>query len=152
MTIFINRKLWKQIGIKSGWLDPSIKTAQANDEMLVDMGSTTISLPSNIRRSINTKLNNLGNYHKVIPLEAINSILEQNNCILLQEDGTKWSGFVAPTGYCGETDQSGRSKNSPMKFELAYKKDGKYFLVENSLWMSACKMPSEKIEIVAYIS
>jgi len=154
MSILIDKKLWQSIGAKAGWSSSKqTKIAQAEDKILVDMGSKSVSMPSTIRRNINKALHGMGNFHRTIPLEQINSILEANNCVMIQEDGTKWAGFIAPTGYCGETNRDGSSKNAPMQFDLAMKTpDGKYTLCGNVLVMTACKMPSEKIEIVAYIS
>ena len=51
-------------------------------------------------RRINQKLNDLGNYHVGIPLDRIDSILQQHGFMLIQEDGTPWSGLL-----CGEEGQ-----------------------------------------------
>lgn len=153
MSIFIDKKLWKEIGQQAGWLDvKNIKTAEVEyDKILVDMGSNSVPIPSNVKRRINNAIGNLGNYHSSIPFEEIARIFEDNGCVIIQEDGTKWAGFIAPTGYCGETNGDGSSKNEPMSFDIAIKKEDGWKLANTRLYMTACKMPSEKIEIVAYV-
>lgn len=42
-----------------------------------------------------------GTYYDEIPLDKIEKILNQYGCILLQEDGTRWSGFMCgASGHC----------------------------------------------------
>ena len=102
-----------------------------------------------VRSKINKELHALGNYFSEIPLPEIVSILKKYNVILLQEDGTLWSGFVTTQGECG-SDQANRS--GPMKFELAGKTDHGYFISNNYLIMTVCTMPSGRLEIIVYIS
>ena len=178
MAIGINRKMWEKIGAATGWL-PVKKTANADfpsleqikknmdefhskaqdmfpnqPDFAVDFRKQHISIPNNVRGRINNAIHALGSYHKRIPLREIISILEKENCVLIQEDGTIWSGMVFPTGQCGETDSFGRSKNNPFTFDLAYKTpdDVRYRPCNNVLVMQACIMPSESIEVVAYVS
>ena len=96
--------------------------------------------------SINKQLHAMGNYFRSIPLDTIFGILERHSVVVVQEDGTKWAGFVTPTGKCGE------EKGSPITFDLAILVDGKYRLAKNKLVMTACVMPSGSIEVVSYIS
>ena len=49
------------------------------------------------RTAANKALTDMGNYHDAIPLSLIQDILARNEFILLQEDGTEWSGL-----FCGE--------------------------------------------------
>lgn len=175
MAIGINKKYWEKIGEAAGWRKTPVQVKLAQSEIsknindfyastqdfdtnepnfAVDIRRDTISIPNGVRVKINNALSDLGNYHKNIPIQEIIRILHSNGVIMLQEDGTHWEGFVLPTGQCGAVDDSGKSKNSPFHFDLAFKSSGnaRYLPCENNLVMSACTMPSGNIEIVTYIS
>jgi hypothetical protein len=123
-------------------------------DFAVDPRMSKVQLSSKHRNAINTAIRGLGDYHQKIPLQQIIDILTANNVIILQEDGTPWEGFVMPTGECGETDSAGKSKNCPFHFELAYKSDGnvKYLPCQNQLIMTACTMPSGKLEVICELT
>ena len=137
--------------MKKHW-DEWINTTQNVDpdasNFAVDLRSNGKSIPNSIRVPINKALARLDNYQKEIPIDEIFDILRQNNVVVLQEDGTKWSGFVTSQGECG----SDKANQEPMKFQLAYSFKGRYVLANNYLIMTACTMPSENIEIVCYVS
>lgn len=169
MAIGINKKAWEKIGITAGWRIPSpvIKTAQSDiaanmqsfyessqdlnpdgPDFAVDIRKDRVPLPMSVRRQINNGLQAIGTYHQSIPMGEIISILKSANVILIQEDGTHWEGFVLTAAECGSENAK------PFRFELAFKTDSnaRYLPCESMLVMSACRMPSGKIELVMYLS
>jgi len=107
-----------------------------------------INLPQKAKGPINKELTSLGNYHQQIPLDVIFNILKKYGVIALQEDYTKWGGFLVGGAECG----SNEARSQVALFDLASNIDGKYMVVDNNLMLSWCKMPSGKYEIVTYIS
>ena len=101
-------------------------------------------LPPNIRKKINAELHPIGaKYHNQIPFGDISDILKKYGLVVLQEDRTKWSGFL-----------TGRDGNDT--FDLGYAEssddDGQYTVIDNSrLVMSWYKMSSGRYEIVVYV-
>ena len=99
-------------------------------------------LVAKIRKELNKQLPN--NYFPEIPLEKIFNTLLQNNITALQEDGTKWTGFL-----CGEKGRAvfdlGNifTKNDQDQYE-------KYDNVQ--LILTWYKIQSGNFEIVTYIS
>jgi hypothetical protein len=86
-----------------------------------------------IKNRIGRELHNLTTsvYFPAIPLDTIFSIVEKHAGIVIQEDGTPWSGFL-----CGDDGLA--------SFGV---KDKKFFLF--LIWH---KMPSGNFEITAYVS
>lgn len=85
-----------------------------------------------IKDSINKELSALQIYHPSIPLQEIFSIVERNSdSMVVQEDGTRWSGFL-----CGD--------DSHATFEIA----GFKFALR-VMWH---RMNSGNYEITAYVS
>jgi hypothetical protein len=117
-------------------------------DFMVDIAAKEKSIPSGIKNRINKELNALGNYHVKIPLDKIFDICKRNNVIVVQEDGTPWSGLLSGNAECG----SEKAKDQRANFDLAYKIDGKYIVANNYIVLSWCTMPSGKYEIVCYIS
>ena len=109
---------------------------------------------SRLDRKTKSKLNNqiislTQGYHNEIPLGAIFNILEQNNVVATQEDGTKWSGMLIGGAQCG----SDRADDQVANFSLAFKNETGLVPISNSdLSLSWCVMPSGRYEIVAYLS
>lgn len=126
-------------------------TFQNNDPQMpnfrVDLSGRGTSILS--KSKINKALHGLGNYFKEIPLNEITEILKNNEVILLQEDGTPWSGFVMSGGECGSEKAN---KVNPFTFDLGVKKNNNYLVANNKLIMSVCTMPSGKLEVIMYIS
>lgn len=95
-------------------------------------------------QKINKQLKQFNSYWCTIPLININSVLKENKLLLIQEDGTAFSGI-----FCGDSSNTNiflgvYEKNSENEF---------YEMVENtSLKLSWYKMPSGNFEIVCYIS
>lgn len=120
-----------------------------SNDFAVDLAARHKSLPGAVKSRISKEIHALGNYFNQIPLEQIDAILKKYDVVMIQEDGTKWSGFVTTQGECG-SDQA--NKQGPMKFDLANKTDSGYTPCNNVLIMTVCTMPSGRLEIVAYIS
>jgi len=114
----------------------------------VDLAGTKRSMGSS-KGKINNEIHSLGNYFLQIPTDQIWAILKKYNVIVVQEDGTKWSGFIGPQGECGS--DKARDAGS-MRFDLAVKIGDSYVISTNSLIMTVCTMPSGKLEVIAYIS
>jgi hypothetical protein len=101
------------------------------------------------RKSLNNALRSAlpGNYYNGIPIGEMQEALRKEGYVLIQEDGTKWSGmFLGSEGEAflqmGKLDQ-GRNLNG----QATYKP------VSNSgLRMTWYEMPSGKMEIVKYIT
>jgi hypothetical protein len=85
-------------------------------------------------------------YHDKIPLRAVFDVLTQIGVHAVQEDGTPWSGFLVGGAECGTEE----AKNQRVNFSLV-RTDTKTPL-NNSLFLSWCKMPSGRYEIVSYLS
>ncbi len=119
-----------------------------SEDLMVDMASDRKSIPSNIKRVLNHEIHAIGNYHSQIPLDKIKEILKTNSVIMVQEDGTPWSGFLMGKAECGTED----AKKQYADIDLAFKKDNNYILSNNTLHVSWCLMPSGRYEVVCYIS
>ena len=109
-----------------------------------------VSLPPNLRRKAGNKFADLtrNNYFERYPLEEVEAILSSIDALIVQEDGTKWSGMIGPTGQCGD------EKNRPFSFDIAFRhpKTGEYVLSTSQLVTTLCTMPSGKLELVTYLS
>lgn len=115
--------------------------------------SKRFTLKASIKKKINKELINLTTpkhktqYFAAIPLQPIFDILEKYGVIALQEDGTKWDGFL--TGRSAQTYFDIAPINSKYV-------DGRltfYTPFTNaSLALSWYKMPSGNYEINTYIT
>ncbi len=131
------------------WMSTMQNKFPEDPDFAVDLRGKSKSIPNPIRSKINSALHALGNYHKKIPLDEISNILEQNSVIMIQEDGTKWSGFVTSQGECGSEKANNQG---PMQFELAIETELGYIVAKNHLVMTVCTMPSGNLEVVCYVS
>lgn len=113
-------------------------------------GKRYLSLPQKTRSQINKKISLITNsYLKDIPLQEIFDLLELNNIIPVQEDGTKWGGFLMGNAGCG----SEKAKNQNATIPLVMKNpDGKWSMINSNLFLSWCTMNSGKYDIVCYLS
>jgi hypothetical protein len=84
------------------------------------------------------------NFFDQIPLGQMMEALRQFNVQVLQEDGTEWGGFLVGGAECGAPEAS----NQFAKLELA--RDGE--LVNAELYLTWCKMPRGKYEVVWYLT
>lgn len=110
-----------------------------------------LTLPQKTRSQINKGIALITNsYLKDIPLKEIFDLLELNNIIPIQEDGTKWSGFLMGSAECG----SEKAKNQRASIQLVMKNpDGKWAMLNSNLILHWCTMNnSGKYEIVCYLS
>lgn len=154
MKITLSKSQWEKIGDEAGWTKTATQIPNTQNQnpdesnFAVDLVGIKRSL-GKFKSKINNEIHALGNFFVQIPLEQIWAILKRYNAIVLQEDGTKWSGFVTTQGDCG-SEQANRTGS--MRFDLAVKTDSGYFISTNALIMSVCTMPSGKLEVVAYVS
>lgn len=120
------------------------------DNFAVDMMAKKQSLPATIKNRINKSIHTilLNKHFESIPLKEIMDACETQDVIVLQEDGTKWGGFLTGGAECGSKE----AESQHALFELAYKKDDAYYITKNALSMTWCTMHSGKYEIVAYVS
>lgn len=128
------------------------------NKILVDMGQRrTRQLPQSDKRAIGEELGLINRtYWESIPLKEIFDTLERHGVVPLQEDGTKWSGFLSGAKECG----SG-SENQRALFRLALRnQEGAWELSSSTLSLTWCTInrSSEangykpKFEIVSYVS
>lgn len=120
-------------------------------DFMVPLDGKHKSLTNGIKGRANRAIHDLGNYHEQIPLTEIFNILKEQKVIVLQEDGTKWSGMIGSQGECG-SDKA--TKQGSMHFELAWLPEGsaEYVVANNYLIMAVCTMESNRLEVIAYIS
>ena len=85
-------------------------------------------------------------YHDKIPLKDIFDALAEIGVHAVQEDGEKWQGMLIGGAECG----SDETRNQVAHFDLVRTIDQSN--LNNSLFLSWCKMQSGKYEIVAYVS
>lgn len=110
------------------------------------------TLPSKIKKKVNKALNSLttNKYFDNIPLNEIKRILERVDIILLQEDGTPWSGFLL--GDSANASIVVGDKNDIVK-SYGDSIISMYRPYTNTrLQLSWYKMPSGKFEVGAYLS
>jgi hypothetical protein len=109
-----------------------------------------LKLPQPVKNRMNKAISDLvnGTYFQSIPLDKIDDILRKNGALLLQEDGTPWSGFLMGRDSRATIDigdlESGRSENRPSTFYTPYG--------NTSFVISWYKMESGRFEITAYVS
>ena len=100
-----------------------------------------------MKKRINTDITKFlkPTYFDKIPLQPLFDILEKHGLVALQEDQTKWDGFLL----------GGVKKTERVQFDLGVKefKDGNtYPVITNAeLQLSYYKMKSGKYEVIAYI-
>ena len=119
-------------------LTASILRVMASEFVIQDMNKDKVKIKPAVRHSGNRALNLIvtNKYFKEIPLDEIFEALEKIGLIAVQEDGTRWSGFL--TGASGQAH-----------IRLAF--EGK--LVDNSLLaLSWYKTDKGHWEVVAYLS
>lgn len=132
--------------------NPSVdKSVSSEPEIMVDLGKKSIPMPNKIRNAINNKIHEIlkPNYFSQVPLDEMFNALETNGVIPLQEDGTRWSGFVMSAGECGSNKAA---SCPPIKIELGMKVADEYFPLKNLLILTICTMENGKYEVVGYIS
>jgi len=102
-------------------------------------------LPANIRRKMNGAISNIIRVpRRDIPLGMINDVLKKHGYLLVQEDGTPWSGFL--TGREGRTNIEIGVGGTSDEF-------GIHEVVSNAmLVLTWFKMQSGSWETVAYVS
>ena len=118
-------------------------------DFAVDSRLPMKAIPASVRKSINGRIHDLGNYHTQIPLQDIFDICKDYDVIAIQEDGAKWSGFLVGGGECG----SDKAQDQHAEFDLAIKLDDEFVPAKNNIILTWCVMHgSGRYEIVCYIS
>lgn len=107
-------------------------------------------LPTPIKKKVNKALLNLtrNKYFSTIPLKTIETILSENDIILLQEDYTPWSGLLL--GDASKVSIVVGDKNDIVR-KLGFVTVFASY-VNTSLELSWYRMPSGKFEINIYIA
>ena len=110
------------------------------------------SLSPKIKKKVNKALYTLttNKHFDSIPLNDIKRILEQADLILLQEDGTPWSGFLLgdnATASIVVGDKNDVVKSYGDSIIAVYRP-----FTNISLQLSWYRMPSGKFEVGAYLS
>ena len=140
--------LEKKAEWNTDWLDNPQNINPNDPDFVVDLSQPSRAIPASKRRAINGALQKMGNYFDSIPFTDIQEACMSAGVVIIQEDGTPWSGFIGPTGRCGET-------NDHMTFQLAHEQDGQYISSANMLIMTACEHDGRKartVEVVCYVS
>lgn len=105
------------------------------------------AIKASIRKQINDKIHAVtSGYLEKIPLKDIFDILGQYGIQAVQEDGTPWSGFLVGGAECGSEETSKQVVN----FDLIQKDTNEP--LNAAVYLSWCKMPSGKYEVVCYLS
>lgn len=136
-------------------MDDFMSKAQSNEpdapDFAVDLRGKKFSIVAGKKSRANRRISEIcRNHYPRIPWDEIVAAMKAENIVPLQEDGTKWAGMIGSQGECG----SAKASQAPMRFALCWKLDatGEYVMANNFLIMTACTMPSNNLEIVAYIS
>jgi len=88
-------------------------------------------------------------YFEQIPLGKIFDVFKKYNIYATQEDGTEWSGMLMGGADCG----SNKAQDQRATFDLASKdRFGKLSPINLAFYMTWCKMPSGKYEVIGYVS
>lgn len=96
------------------------------------------------RKQINNRLRKISSEkYDAIPLDEIFQVIEDHGCVVLQEDNTKWSGFL-----CGREQQT----YFPVALEET-EKEGAFEPVNNAmLALYWYQFETGRYEVIAYIS
>jgi len=103
-------------------------------------------LSADVKQRVNRDLFKLETYHDYIPLTEIFNILKRGGVVVLQEDGTLWSGML--TGREGHTQFDVGSDALPVDVDGCDHYDA---YTNSSLVLSWYKMESGRYEIVSYL-
>ena len=115
-------------------------------KQFVEMASLK-SLTNAEKRKANNKIYAVtSGFHDKIPIKDLFDALAEIGVHAVQEDGTPWSGMLIGGAECGDE----RTRDQVVHFDLVRTENGSP--LNNSLYLSWCKMPSGKYEIVSYLS
>ena len=85
-----------------------------------------------------------------VPIARLFDVLKNEFVFPIQEDGTKWSGFLLGSKECGTEEARNQHANIPL---VTTAKDGSFTLTTSYLYLSWCTLHnSNKFEVVCYIS
>lgn len=105
-------------------------------------------IKSLVRNKINKELQALGDYHKGIPLGTIFGILKKYGIMVIQEDGTEWSGFL--TGREGRAEFDVADINSKEDSTNQYTRVFDHVLVMT--WYKTENRKDRTYEVITYLS
>lgn len=89
-------------------------------EIIVNLATRSVALPTSVRRKIGNALHAMGDFFQGgIPLDRIFEILEANDVIPVDIDGTRWSGLLCGGAEVG-TDKCIQHQHA--SFRLAYRR------------------------------
>ena len=121
--------------------------------ILVDLGSKAIPMPRSDRTEISRFLSDLcKKKHDSIPLGEIFGRLEGHGIVPIQEDGTRWSGFLIGGNECGS--EEARKQTCIINLAIIGE-DGKWEPLKEGLvvyWCVISSYPKKRYEVVAYVS
>ena len=118
------------------------------------LNEARVTLKAPIKKKINKELINLTTpkhktqYFREIPLQDIWNILKKYGVVVLQEDGTKWDGFL--TGRSAQTYFDIAPVNSEVEGHSKYRIHIPY--TNAKLALSWHKMSSGNYEVITYIT
>ena len=113
-----------------------------------EIGENSKTLNAKIKKSINKVLHGFGiTYHHQIPMQDIFDALNVYKIIALQEDGTKWSGWLMGEDGRATIDIGPKASVREEDGEIFYSPYNNTMLI-----LTWHKMQSGKYEVVAYLS
>jgi len=144
--------LTKYFQLDQPFKKPEVKpeASQEVSGILVDPSEKPVKFPASIKNAVQGGVYSLlkKTYFDHVPLGEIVTELRAHDVYALQEDGTEWAGFLVGGAACG-TDEASKQNAS---IDLAIKIGEKYFAVNSRLYISWCKMPSGKYEVLGYLT
>jgi len=112
---------------------------------ITKISQSGLRLPANVRKRLNNRIVDIIKpLQNEIPLSDIDDALRSEGCLLIQEDGTPWSGFL--TGREGRTTIEVASINSKNNQNMYVP------FVNTMLVLYWHKMDSGRYETIAYLS
>jgi hypothetical protein len=120
-----------------------------DDDVMVDLTQRTVPIPKPVKNKIMRQFHAMGDHFVEIPLDEMENILAEHDIIMIQEDGTIWSGMLLGDKECGEEG----AEHQRASIQLAIKKDdGQYYPAKTWLHMTWCRLSSGRMEVIKYVS
>jgi len=132
------------------------KIAQ-NDDIIVDMGlrrGKLTSIPATPkRRAMKAISNSINGLKDGVPLDEMFQSLENEGIIAVNEDGTRWSGFLLGRAECGSDDTNDQNVSIDLAMD---NRDGTFSMTRSNLYITWCAKYSDNqflgLDIVAYVT
>ena len=152
----ISHEDWIKVGQQAGWQmqaqpsdieQPEQPKPQQNPDLSIPPGKVQKSLTARERNLVNKQIHQITQgYHDKIPLQGLFDALKNIGIEAVQEDGTKWTGMLMGGKECGHPEAAKQRANIDL-----VRIQGRTPL-NNSLFLTWCKMQSGKYEVVSYVS